>query len=72
MVGMSVKLLFSTIEVTRQAFYNSSLCYAIVNLKPIVPGRERPFFSPVLSLWENSPLQMFLSFRQDLFHDLWT
>jgi len=36
---MSVtKLLFSKIEVTRQAFYNSSLCYAIVNLKPIVPG----------------------------------
>jgi len=31
-------LLFSTIEVTRQAFYRSSLSYAIVNLKPIVPG----------------------------------
>ncbi|GLB44860.1 putative HIT domain containing protein [Lyophyllum shimeji] len=31
-------LLFSTIEVTRQAFYRSSLTYAIVNLKPIVPG----------------------------------
>jgi len=35
---MSSKLLFSTIEVTRQAFYRSTLSYAIVNLKPIVPG----------------------------------
>jgi len=33
-------LLFSTIEVTGQAFYRSSLSYAIVNLKPIVPGRK--------------------------------
>ncbi|PFH52297.1 hypothetical protein AMATHDRAFT_74347 [Amanita thiersii Skay4041] len=31
-------LLFSTIEVTRQAFYRTSLSYAIVNLKPIVAG----------------------------------
>ncbi|KAJ7263090.1 diadenosine tetraphosphate asymmetrical hydrolase [Mycena rebaudengoi] len=31
-------LFFSTIEVTRQAFYRSSLSYAIVNLKPLVPG----------------------------------
>ncbi|KAF5315865.1 hypothetical protein D9611_004944 [Ephemerocybe angulata] len=31
-------LLFSTIEVTAQAFYRTSLSYAIVNLKPIVPG----------------------------------
>jgi len=31
-------LLFSTIDVTRQAFYRSALSYAIVNLKPIVPG----------------------------------
>ncbi|KAJ7078506.1 diadenosine hydrolase [Mycena epipterygia] len=31
-------LFFSTIEVTRQAFFRSSLSYAIVNLKPIVPG----------------------------------
>jgi bis(5'-adenosyl)-triphosphatase len=37
---MGTKLLFSTIEVTRQAFYRSSLSYAIVNLKPIVPGRK--------------------------------
>lgn len=32
-------LLFSTFEVTTQAFYRASLSYAIVNLKPIVPGR---------------------------------
>ncbi|KAF8531266.1 HIT-like domain-containing protein [Gautieria morchelliformis] len=31
-------LLFSTIDVTRQAFYRTSLSAAIVNLKPIVPG----------------------------------
>lgn len=31
-------LFFSTIEVTRQAFYRTALSYAIVNLKPIVPG----------------------------------
>ncbi|SJL06079.1 related to Bis(5'-nucleosyl)-tetraphosphatase [asymmetrical] [Armillaria ostoyae] len=35
---MNTSLLFSTIEVTRQAFYRSSLSFAIVNLKPIVPG----------------------------------
>lgn len=33
-------LLFSTFEVTSQAFYRASLSYAIVNLKPIVPGRK--------------------------------
>ncbi|TFK30188.1 diadenosine 5',5'''-P1,P4-tetraphosphate asymmetrical hydrolase [Coprinopsis marcescibilis] len=31
-------LLFSTIEVTAQSFYRTALSYAIVNLKPIVPG----------------------------------
>ncbi|CAA7268183.1 unnamed protein product [Cyclocybe aegerita] len=31
-------LLFSTFEVTTQAFYRASLSYAIVNLKPIAPG----------------------------------
>ncbi|GJE85890.1 HIT domain-containing protein [Phanerochaete sordida] len=31
-------LFFSTIEVTRQAFYRTPLTCAIVNLKPIVPG----------------------------------
>ncbi|TFK77486.1 diadenosine hydrolase [Pluteus cervinus] len=35
---MASKLLFSTFEVSSQAFYRSSLSYAIVNLKPIVPG----------------------------------
>jgi hypothetical protein len=38
---MSNVLLFSTIEVTRQVFYRTSLSYAIVNLKPIVPGRKQ-------------------------------
>ena len=33
-------LFFSTFEVTTQAFYRASLSYAIVNLKPIVPGRK--------------------------------
>ncbi|KAI0053410.1 HIT-like protein [Auriscalpium vulgare] len=31
-------LLFSTIEVTRQAFHRTALSFAIVNLKPLVPG----------------------------------
>ncbi|THV01450.1 diadenosine hydrolase, partial [Dendrothele bispora CBS 962.96] len=35
---MNSPLFFSTFEVTRQAFYRSALSYAIVNLKPIVPG----------------------------------
>jgi len=35
---MSTALFFSTIDVTRQCFYRSSLSYAIVNLKPIVAG----------------------------------
>jgi len=37
---ISTKLLFSSIEVTKQVFYRSPLAFAIVNLKPIVPGRE--------------------------------
>ena len=39
-------LVFSTFEVTRQAFYRNTLAYAIVNLKPIVPGRKH-----VARLW---------------------
>jgi len=39
---MATPLLFSTFEVTRQAFHRTSLAYAIVNLKPIVPGRTSP------------------------------
>ncbi|KAI6135478.1 HIT-like domain-containing protein [Pisolithus croceorrhizus] len=35
---MAAPVLFSTIEVTRQVFYREALSYAIVNLKPIVPG----------------------------------
>jgi len=38
-LSMSSNLFFSTFEVSRQAFYRSSFSYAIVNLKPIVPGR---------------------------------
>ncbi|KAH9950973.1 diadenosine 5',5'''-P1,P4-tetraphosphate asymmetrical hydrolase [Amylocystis lapponica] len=37
MLAMS-SLFFSTIEVTRQAFYRTALTCAIVNLKPLVPG----------------------------------
>ena len=33
-------LLFSTFEVTSQTFYRASLSFAIVNLKPILPGRK--------------------------------
>ena len=46
-VSMSApaKLFFSTIEVTKQAFYRSALSYAIVNLKPIVPGRASSLIS---------------------------
>lgn len=36
---MTTPLLFSTFEITRQAFYRTPLAYAITNLKPIVPGR---------------------------------
>ncbi|KAH9964159.1 HIT-like protein [Russula dissimulans] len=35
---MATPLFFSTFEVTRQAFHRTTLAYAIVNLKPIVPG----------------------------------
>jgi len=35
---MAAPLFFSTFEVTRQAFHRTALAYAIVNLKPIVPG----------------------------------
>ncbi|GJJ13240.1 hypothetical protein Clacol_007491 [Clathrus columnatus] len=35
---VSGPLFFSTIDVTRQAFLRTALSYAIVNLKPIVPG----------------------------------
>jgi bis(5'-adenosyl)-triphosphatase len=46
---MSSAVLFSTIEVTRQVFYRTSLSYAIVNLKPIVPGRKQSLISHILS-----------------------
>ncbi|KAI0315659.1 diadenosine hydrolase [Amylostereum chailletii] len=31
-------LLFSTIDVTRQVFHRTALSFAVVNLKPLVPG----------------------------------
>ncbi|KAG8950484.1 hypothetical protein FRC04_007499 [Tulasnella sp. 424] len=31
-------ILFSTFDVTRQVFFQSRLCFGLVNLKPIVPG----------------------------------
>jgi hypothetical protein len=37
-----VPLKFGTFEVTRQIFFRSKLSYALVNLKPIVPGRLYP------------------------------
>ncbi|KAF9229049.1 HIT-like protein [Gyrodon lividus] len=37
-MSLTAPLLFSTIEVTRQVFYRTALSYAIVNIKPIVPG----------------------------------
>jgi bis(5'-adenosyl)-triphosphatase len=45
---MGSAVLFSTIDVTRQVFYRTSLSYAIVNLKPIVPGRKQPLLSHML------------------------
>jgi bis(5'-adenosyl)-triphosphatase len=39
MIMMTTPLFFSTFEVTRQVFHRTALAYAIVNLKPIVPGR---------------------------------
>lgn len=34
------RFLFSTIDVTRQVFFHTSQSFAIVNLKPILPGRK--------------------------------
>ena len=43
-------LLFSTFDVSRQVFYRSGLAAAIVNLKPVVPGRVFPIALPCLVL----------------------
>ena len=51
---MATQLLFSTIEVTRQAFHRTALAYAIVNLKPIVPGRTSVYPTP----HHTTPLQL--------------
>jgi len=32
------EIYFGPFEVTDQVFYNSTLCYALVNIKPILPG----------------------------------
>ena len=56
-------ILFSSVDVTRQVFYRTSLSYAIVNLKPIVPGREhdrKTYCGTKYSLWRI--LQTFLCY----------
>jgi hypothetical protein len=45
---MTTPLIFSTFEVTRQAFHRTALAYATVNLKPIVPGRTYSTAKPRL------------------------
>jgi hypothetical protein len=67
---MMTPLFFSTFEVTTQAFYRASLSYAIVNLKPIVPGRKR--LNIIDSRTLSSFNQMYLLFLTDLFPDSWT
>ena len=59
-------LLFSTFEVTTQAFYRASLSSAIVNLKPIVPGRKN-FLNHKLEELTDC-MQMFSFFQIELFH----
>lgn len=49
-----LSLFFSTFEVSRQAFYRNSFSYAIVNLKPIVPGRMSMSWSCLLELTQVS------------------
>lgn len=64
--AMTSKLLFSTIEVSRQVFYRTSLSYAIVNLKPIVPGREQLPLEFYLLLICSLECQMYSSSQRDL------
>ena len=59
-------LLFSTFEVTTQAFYRASLSAAIVNLKPIIPGRKD--FSDLEESYKfSTSYQMFLYFLLEPF-----
>ncbi|CCA68930.1 hypothetical protein PIIN_02790 [Serendipita indica DSM 11827] len=44
---MSSSLLFSTFEVSKQVFFRTATTAAIVNLKPLVPGRSS-CFSPLV------------------------
>ena len=68
---MTSTLLFSTIEVTSQAFYRTALSYSIVNLKPIVPGRKAESQLQLEPQVESNPSywQMFLSFQLDPFQE---
>ena len=50
---MATPLFFSTFEVTRQAFHRTALAYAIVNLKPIVPGRTCPALFVLSPLYQS-------------------
>ena len=34
----TMNLVFSTIDVSRQVFHRTALTFAVVNLKPLVPG----------------------------------
>ena len=60
---MATPLFFSTFEVTRQAFHRTTLAHAIVNLKPIVPGRtsEYVYHLPIL-IHDNRPSKPLLFF----------
>ncbi|KAK0436632.1 uncharacterized protein EV420DRAFT_1343056 [Desarmillaria tabescens] len=58
---MNTSLLFSTIEVTRQAFYRSSLTFAIVNMKPLIQSALEVLTSyqlpqMVMLLWCHPPV----------------
>jgi bis(5'-adenosyl)-triphosphatase len=62
-------LLFSAFDVTTQVFYRASLSAAIVNLKPIVPGREDfKIESCIMRRTDDSINQMFSSFLLEPFH----
>ena len=52
-------LLFSSFEVSSQAFYRATRSFAIVNLKPIVPGRKH--WQSNFNHWKYSFRRSFLS-----------
>ncbi|CCL98098.1 uncharacterized protein FIBRA_00092 [Fibroporia radiculosa] len=52
-------LFFSTVEVTKQVFYRTRLTYAIVNLKPLVPGHVLVIPTrPVLRVLDLTPPEL--------------